>query len=56
MDFLKAFLANRIRSEDFEELTSLDEKWDEWLQHNFGIRRTDGKAPLELALVKSDLI
>ena len=32
-------------TEDFEELTSLDEKWDEWFQSTFGAGRVDGGAP-----------
>ena len=42
--------------EDFEELTSLDDQWDEWFQDNYGINRTDGKTAIDLEEFKADLI
>ena len=29
-------------TDDFEEPTDLDEKWDDWFQEKFGANRTDG--------------
>ena len=33
---------NHHVSEDFEELISLDDRWDEWFEKNHGTSRTDG--------------
>jgi len=42
--------------EDFEELTSLDDQWDEWFQENYGNKRSDGKPAIDLDEFKADLI
>ena len=42
-------------TDDFEELTSVDEKWDEWFEGRFGVMRTDGKPPISLSEFKADL-
>ena len=30
-------------TDDFEELTSVDDRWDDWFEGQFGINRVDGK-------------
>ena len=42
-------------TEDFEELVSLDEKWEDWFQNGYGTRRLDGKPPVDFATFKADL-
>jgi hypothetical protein len=42
-------------SEDFEELTTLDDKWEEWFEINFGNNRMDGKDPINFEEFKSDI-
>ncbi len=42
-------------SDDFEELTSLDDKWDDWFESKFGKGRTDGKEGINLEAFKSDM-
>ena len=42
-------------TDDFEELTTVDEKWDDWFKLNFGSGRTDGKAAIPIDEFKSDV-
>jgi hypothetical protein len=49
-------LENCSLSDDFEELTSLDEKWDDWFETEFGQRRLDGSTPIDLLEFKSDIV
>ena len=51
---LDALELHRV-SDDFEELTSLDDKWDEWFESKFGVNRVDGKDPVSLQEFKVDL-
>ena len=51
---LDALERHRV-STDFEELVSLDDKWDDWFEENFGLKRVDGKNPIDLNMFKLDL-
>ena len=51
---LNALESHRISS-DFEELTSVDDQWDEWFQGKFGVNRMDGKLPLDSHEFKRDM-
>ena len=42
-------------TDDFEELTSVDDQWDEYFERQYGYRRRDGKEPIDLAQFKKDL-
>ena len=42
-------------TDDFEELVSLDEQWDQWFEIWFGSWRTDRQHPVILADFKVDL-
>jgi len=52
---LTAMETHRV-SEDFEELSSHDDKWDDWFRDNHGDRRTDGGTIIDLNQFKSDLM
>ena len=56
-EWRKAFdaLERHRVSTDFEELVSLDDKWDDWFEENFGSKRVDGRAPIDLNSFKLDL-
>jgi len=51
---LNAVELHRI-TDDFEELTSADDKWDDWFEGRFGKNRTDGTEPVNLAEFKTDI-
>ena len=42
-------------TDDFEELTDLDEKWDDWFQDKFGANRMDGGLIIDIAQFKSEM-
>jgi len=48
-------IENHRITTDFEELTTVDDQWDDWFQANYGISRTDGKTPVDLDTFKHDL-
>ena len=51
---LNAIETHRV-SADFEELTSLDDKWDDWFESKFGTQRLDGLAPMDIVKFKHDV-
>ena len=42
-------------TDDFEELTSVDDRWDDWFEGQFGVNRVDGKTVVPLEEFKSDV-
>ncbi len=42
-------------TDGFEELTTADDKWDEWFEGRFGKKRMDGKPVASLSEFKADL-
>ena len=42
-------------ADDFEELTTADDKWDEWFEGRFGVNRMDRGTPRNLAEFKQAL-
>jgi hypothetical protein len=52
---LTAMETHRV-SEDFEELASHDDQWDDWFRDNHGEGRTDGGTVVDLDQFKSDLM
>ena len=51
---LDALERHRI-GDDFEELLSVDDKWDDWFQTNFGDKRADGGEVVDLQQFKADI-
>jgi len=48
-------LENHRITSDFEELTSVDDQWDDWFQSKYGLSRTDSKTPIDIDTFKHDL-
>ena len=51
---LNAIETHRV-SPDFEELAGPDDKWDDWLENRFGIKRTDGLEPIDIVKFETDV-
>jgi hypothetical protein len=52
---LDAMERHRV-SEDFEELASHDDQWNDWFENKFGVNRSDGGNVVDLEQFKSELM